>query len=63
MINNQSRLYTIQTIKYNVKLKFSDEEFLYDITFTVDLRDALPKDKEKDYSDKDVKKCQIKFKK
>lgn len=47
----------------NVKLKFSDEEFLYDITFTIDLRDALPKDKEKDYSEEEVKKCQIKFKK
>lgn len=47
----------------NVKLKFSDEEFLYDMTFTIDLKDALPKDKEKDYSDKEVKKCQIKFKK
>jgi hypothetical protein len=47
----------------NVKLKFSDEEFLYDITFTIDLRDGLPKDKEKDYSDTEVKNCQIKFKK
>ena len=62
------QLQTLEVSKYsklydNVKLKFNDEEFLYDMTFTVDLRDALPKDKEKDYSDTDVKKCQVKFKK
>ena len=47
----------------NVKLKFSDEEYLYDMTFTVDLRDAIANSKDKDYSDKDIKKCQVKFKK
>lgn len=62
------QLQSLELSKYsklydNVKLKFSDEEFLYDITFTIDLRDALPKDKDKDYSDDEVKKCQIKFKK
>lgn len=62
------QLQSLELSKYsksydNVKLKFSDEEFLYDMTFTIDLRDALPKDKEKDYSDDDVKKCQVKFKK
>lgn len=62
------QLQSIELSKYsksydNVKLKFSDEEFLYDMTFTIDLRDALPQDKEKDYSDKEVKKCQVKFKK
>lgn len=62
------QLQSLELSKYsksydNVKLKFSDEEYLYDMTFTVDLKDALPKDKEKDFSDKDVKQCQVKFKK
>ena len=62
------QLQSLELSKYsksydNVKLKFSDEEYLYDMTFTVDLKDALPKDKEKDFSDGDVKKCQVKFKK
>jgi hypothetical protein len=47
----------------NLKLKFTDEEFLYDILFTIDLKDALPKSKDKDYSDEEIKNCQIKFKK
>ncbi|NBO22918.1 hypothetical protein EBU94_06240, partial [bacterium] len=47
----------------NVKLKFSDEEFLYDITFTINLKDAVPKDPKKDFSDKDIKECQVIFKK
>jgi hypothetical protein len=47
----------------NLKLKFSDEQFLYDITFSIDLKDAVPKDKESDFSESDIKKCQIKFKK
>lgn len=62
------QLQSLELSKYskaydNVKLKFTDAEYLYDMTFTVDLRDALPQDKEKDFSDKDVKKCQVKFKK
>ena len=62
------QLQSIESSKYskvydNVKLKFSDEEFLYDITFTVDLQDAIPASKDKDYSDKEIKKCQVKFKK
>jgi hypothetical protein len=47
----------------NVKLKFSDEKFLYDITFTIDLKDAVPGEDDKDFSDKDIEKCQVKFKK
>lgn len=47
----------------NVKMKFTDEKYLYDMTFTVDLKDAVPKDDTKDFSDKDIEKCQIRFKK
>jgi hypothetical protein len=47
----------------NLKLKFSDEQYLYDVTFTIDLKDAVPEDTDKDFSDKDIKKCQVKFKK
>jgi len=47
----------------NVKLKFTDEQFLYDMTFTIDLKDAVPQDDTKDFSDKDIENCQIKFKK
>ena len=47
----------------NVKLIFSDENFRYDVTFTVDLKDAVPEDDTKDFSDKDIENCQVKFKK
>ena len=47
----------------NVKMKFTDEKFLYDMTFTIDLKDAVPTDDTKDFSDKDIENCQIKFKK
>ena len=47
----------------NVKMKFTDEKFLYDMTFTIDLKDAVPKDDTKDFSDKEIENCQIKFKK
>lgn len=47
----------------NVKLKFNDEEYLYDITFLINLKDAIPKDPNKDFSDKDIKECDIIFKK
>lgn len=47
----------------NLKIKFSDQEGLYDVTFTIDLKDAVPTDDEKDFSDKDIKKCLVKFKK
>lgn len=47
----------------NVKLKFSDEKFLYDMTFTIDLKDAVPTDDTKDFTDSDIENCQIRFKK
>lgn len=47
----------------NVKIKYSDNEFLYDLTVTIDLKDAVPTDTEKNFSDEDIKKAFIKFKK
>jgi hypothetical protein len=53
------QLQSLELSKYskiydNVKLKFSDEEYLYDMTFTIDLKDAVPDEDDKDYSDKDI---------
>jgi len=47
----------------NIKIIFSDEEFRYDLYITIALEEALIKDKTKDFSDKDIKKCFVKFKK
>lgn len=47
----------------NVKLKFNDEEFLYDITFTINLKDAVPQDTTKDFDDSEIENCQVIFKK
>ena len=47
----------------NLRVKFSDEQFLYDLLITVDLKDAVPKDQEEDFSTDDIKECQLKFKK
>lgn len=47
----------------NVKLIFSDNDSRYDAIFTIDLKDAVPTDEEKDFSDNDIKNCYIKFKK
>ena len=62
------QLQSIELSKYskiydNIKMKFSDEKYLYDIMFTIDLKDAVPKDTDKDFSDNDIKNCFIKFKK
>jgi hypothetical protein len=46
----------------NVKLKFSDDEFLYDLMVAIDLKEALPKNG-KQFNTDDIKKCFIKFKK
>lgn len=46
----------------NLKLKFSDADFLYDLMIGIDIKEAIPK-KDKQFDLKDVKKCFIKFKK
>lgn len=46
----------------NVKFKFTDEEFIYDLLVTISLKNAVPK-LDKEFSDKEIKKCFIVFKK
>jgi len=46
----------------NVKFKFTDEEFIYDLSITISLKNAVPK-LDKEFSDKEIKKCFIVFKK
>lgn len=48
----------------NLKFKFSDDQFLYDVTIIIDLKDAMPEnEKEGDFSIDDIKECFLKFKK
>lgn len=48
----------------NLKFKFSDDQFLYDVTVIIDLKDAMPdNEKEGDFSIDDIKECFLKFKK
>jgi len=47
----------------NLRVKFSDEKYLYDLLITVDLKDAVPQDATKDFTDDDIETCQLKFKK
>jgi hypothetical protein len=46
----------------NVKLKFSDEQFLYDLMIAIHISEAVPKNG-KEFKSDDIKKCYIKFKK
>lgn len=47
----------------SVKLIYSDAEFRYDLFISIDLKDGMPTDEEKDFSDEDIKECHVKFKK
>jgi hypothetical protein len=47
----------------NLRVKFNDERYLYDLLVTVDLKDAVPQDTTKDFTDEDIETCQLKFKK
>lgn len=47
----------------SVKIKYSDGEFLYDLTISINLEEAVPKNDTEDFSDNDIEKCHIKFKK
>jgi len=46
----------------NLKVKFSDEEFLYDLMIGIELSEAVP-EKDKEFSSDDIKDCVVKFKK
>jgi hypothetical protein len=47
----------------SIKIIFSDPEFRYDLFITIPLEEGINKDKTKDFSDKEIKKCSYKFKK
>jgi hypothetical protein len=50
-------------VQDSVKVIYSDAEARYDLTIIIDLKDGVPTSDDKDFSDKDIKKCYIKFKK
>jgi len=56
-ISKYSKLYDSLTIK------FSDSNSTYNMLLLIDLKDAMPKDPDKDFSYKDIESCFIKFKK
>jgi hypothetical protein len=47
----------------NLTVKFSDDEATYNLYIMIELKEALPKDPDKDFSNDDIEKCYIKFKK
>jgi hypothetical protein len=47
----------------NLTVKFSDDEATYNLFIAIDIKEALPKDPNKDFSYEDIEKCYIKFKK
>lgn len=47
----------------NLTVKFSDTGAWYSLYIAIDLKEALPKDPNKDFSYDDIEKCFIKFKK
>jgi hypothetical protein len=47
----------------NLTIKFSDPDSWYNLYIAIDIKDAIPKDKNKDFSYEDIEKCFIKFKK
>ncbi len=47
----------------NLVVKFSDDKATYNLLIMIDLKEAVPKDKEQDFSHEDIEKCYIKFKK
>lgn len=56
-ISKYSKLYDSLTVK------FSDDFGLYNLLFTIDIKEAIPTDSNKDFSFKDIKKSYLKFKK
>ncbi len=47
----------------NLRVKFTDERYLYDLLITIDLKDAVPQNPDEDFSDEKIEKCFVKFKK
>lgn len=47
----------------NLTVKFRDDNAWYNLLIVIELKEALPKDPEADFSHEDIEKCYIKFKK
>lgn len=57
-VSKYSKLYDSLTVK------FSDDQNTYTLIIMIDIKEAIPEDKEKDFDAlEDVKKCYVKFKK
>jgi hypothetical protein len=56
-ISKYSKLYDSLTVT------FRDDNFMYTMIIMIDIKEAIPKDKEKDFTIDDIKNCFIKFKK
>ena len=62
------RLESSEISKYSelydsVTIKFSDDYSTYNLWIMIELKEGMPKDANGDFSNKDVKKCYVKFKK
>lgn len=47
----------------NLTVKFRDDDAWYNLLIVIELKEALPKDPDADFSHEDIEKCYIKFKK
>lgn len=47
----------------NLTVKFSDDAATYNLFIMIELKEAIPVDPDKDFSNDDIEKCYIKFKK
>ena len=47
----------------NLKIKYSDDKFIYDLALFFDLKDAINNNEEEDFDDTKIKKVYVKFKK
>lgn len=56
-VSKYSKLYDSLTVK------FSDDNATYALIITIDIKEGIPKDKEKDFDIDDIEMCYIKFKK
>jgi len=58
-----SEISTYSKMYDNLTVKFSDDNSTYNLLISIDIKDAIPKDKGKDFSTDDIEKCYVKFKK
>lgn len=60
---DSSELSKYSAIYDSLTIKYSDEDSMYNLYITIPLEEGINKDKTKDFSDQDIKKCSYKFKK